>query len=267
MTRTCFRPILAFALLALLPACGVEVTDTPSTLPSGTGVALGGNTLHFFSPSAPDTFTSSVAVNGLDPGYVLATIDYRPATRQLYGIATNGTNGQLYRINDATGAATVVSAPGFAVAGTRFGSDFNPVTGFIRFVTDTRSNLRIDPNTGLAVEPADINLNPGSPEVHAVAYTNNSAFAIERITAQLVTIAGMGDTGTLTTVGALGITPDPAADLGFDIASSGTANAVIQVAGVPNLYTIDLATGAATPVSPAVRVGPGIPIRDLAIVP
>ena len=70
--------------------------------------------------------------------------------------------------------------------------------------------------------------------------------------------------GALTTVGALGIVPD-AADIGFDITPAGLAYALVQIAGVPRLYTINLSTGAATLVG---TLGPGtVALRGLAIAP
>jgi len=58
---------------------------------------------------------------------------------------------------------------------------------------------------------------------------------------------------------------DTSALVGFDIAADGTAFASLAVGGVAHLYTINLATGVATPVGP---IGNGAPvIRDIAVAP
>src|SRR6185436_4673761 len=87
---------------ALVPACNGDTASTtvegggPEWPPAGTAVVLSGgaNVLHFFSPADPTTITNSVAIAGLEAGYNLVSIDYRPQTRLLCGLALNGTNGR-----------------------------------------------------------------------------------------------------------------------------------------------------------------------------
>ena len=277
------RLATAYFLVAamLLASCGGggggETATIASQPPSGTGVALVGNTLSLFSPSAPGTFTSVVALSGLDAGYTLATIDYRPATGQLYGIAINGVNGKLYSINAASGLATAVSGTDFSttLTGTLLGSDFNPLVDRIRLVTETGVNMRVNPITG-AIAGTDTPLTLG-PSVHAIAYKDNvvgasltTLYGIDSTAATLVLIGGVNSTpspngGVVSTVGALGVTPGPGTDIGFDIAPSDVAYAAITVGAVPNLYKINLATGSAALVGP---FAPGtLAVRDLAIVP
>jgi len=284
MTRSWTWMILAVSMLALVPACGDDVTNTtnnvvagPDWPPSGTGVALGGSTLHLFSLSAPTTFTDSIAVSGLDAGYALVAIDYRPATGQFYGVGVNGANGRLYAINVFNGTAVSVGGSDFSTTLTsaRFGSDFNPVVDRLRVVEESGTNQRVNPNTG-ALAGADTALNPGLPAVNALAYTNNTVgtatttvYGIDRTAATLVLIGGVDGTpspngGTLTTIGALGVTPDTA-DVGFDITPSGTAYASISVSNAFGLYTINLTTGAATLVG-TLATGTVL-VRDIAIVP
>jgi hypothetical protein len=126
----------------------------------------------------------------------------------------------------------------------------------------------------------DTSLTPATagpaPAVSAIAYTNNTPgaalttiFGIDGPAATLVRIGGVDGTpspngGVVTTIGSLGVTPD-AVDIGFDITPSGVAYAAFAVAGISNLYTIDLASGTATLVG---RLGPGnVAVRGLAITP
>src|SRR5688572_3069801 len=100
------KTILALAALALLPACSGDETTVVNvdldSLAPGTGVALNGGTLITFSLSAPGTILSSVPVSGTDPAYTLVGIDFRPATKQLYGLAIHSSGTMeylLYAIN------------------------------------------------------------------------------------------------------------------------------------------------------------------------
>src|SRR5262245_52079885 len=113
MKRAAYSILAMIALV--LPACGKDTTTNttimgPSVLdwpPAGTCVALSGGTLIFFSASSPGTIMGSVPVTGIDPSFILVGIDFRPATRQLYGLAVNASGSlefRLYAINPSTGA-------------------------------------------------------------------------------------------------------------------------------------------------------------------
>ncbi|HTV03521.1 MAG TPA: DUF4394 domain-containing protein [Luteitalea sp.] len=202
------------------------------------------NALMSFSSGAPGTTTTPVTITGLQGGESLLGIDIRPATGGLYGL---GSTGRIYLVDRVTGLATAVGAP-IALSGTAFGFDFNPTVDRIRLVSNTGQNLRLNPDTG-ALAAADTALTPFTG-VSAAAYTNNRAGAttttlydIETTTDQLL-VQNPPNAGNLTAVGPLGV---DASDVnGFDISSAdGTAYAALTVAGTPQLYTIDLTTGAA----------------------
>jgi hypothetical protein len=205
----------------------------------------------------------------------------RPAGGAIYGL---GSTGRLYQLNRTTGAATAVGSAPFAVAlsGTEFGFDFNPTVDRIRITSDAEQNLRAHPDMGTVVDgdpgtagiQGDAALNPAG-SVGAVAYTNSvmgamatTLYGIDAAANTLVRIGGVDGTpspnaGMVTPIGALGV--DGSAPVGFDIApGSNTAYAVLQIAGASKLYTVNLATGAATEVG---AVGGATPVRAIAVLP
>ena len=94
---------------------------------------------------------------------------------------------------------------------------------------------------GLAYDRNDTN--PGTP---------TTLFGIDSVSDQLIRIGSVDgsptspNVGTVTNIGALGF--DTESSVGFDIAASGTAFAALTGPDPysPNLYTINLTTGAAT---------------------
>ena len=199
-----------------------------------------------FNPSSPQTQVTK-PVTGLQSGERLVGLDQRPLNGQLYGL---GSTNRLYTINLASGAATVVGAgTPLALTGTNFGFDFNPTVDRIRIVSDTGVNLRVNPADGVAV--VDGSLNPGTPSVSAAAYTNNFAGATTTVLYDIDSNTDMlyrqdpPNAGTLVSVGALGV--NVTGVNGFDIGgTSGTGFAVLTVGTTASVYTINLATGAAT---------------------
>ncbi len=169
-----------------------------------------------------------------------------------------------------TGVASPVNG-GFtpALSGTDFGVDFNPQADRIRVVSDAEQNLRINPDTGAVVPPGDTNLSPAG-NVVAAAYTNNFAgttqttlYVIDSDADRLL-IQHPPNDGTLTPVGLLGV--DTSGLTGFDIATgTGIAYASVTApaATTSSLYTVNLATGAATLVG---AIAGGVAMRDIALV-
>jgi hypothetical protein len=213
-------------------------------------------------------------ITGLAGGQTLTSIDFRPATGQLFG-STAG--GQLYTIDPATGAATALgSGLGSPLTGNVADVDFNPMVDRLRVVTDTDDNARANPDTGALV---DSNLttdgtqidtalayastdagNGTNPDVVAAGYTNavqgataTTLYGIDAGRDMLVSIGSVeGDTpavspntGQLFSVGALGV---DVVSGGFDVANKGAAYALINAQGGTGtqLYTVNTATGAAT---------------------
>nr|WP_315178469.1 DUF4394 domain-containing protein [uncultured Flavobacterium sp.] len=208
-----------------------------------------GNMLVRFNPTSGNN--NSVALTGLAPSESIVGLDFRPANGALYAISNQS---RLFSVNTASGALTVVGStlvPG--LSGTAFGFDFNPTVDRIRLVSNTGQNLRLHPDLGTVVA-VDGNLNPGTPFITGAAYTNNIAGAT---TTALFVIDSQTDmlfrqdppnNGTLVSIGNLGVNVD--ADSGFDIGgNSATAFALLKVNSVTSVYSINMATGAATKVS------------------
>lgn len=245
--------VLAVLVLIAAPAAQAQfrifVVDTANNLSS-------------FSSADPTTLVSGpTAITGLQAGEVIRGMDFRPADGLLYAVGTNGAAGdRLYTINTTTGVATQVGADGVFVVGGSFpGVDFNPVVDQLRVVSDFNDNFRVNPNDGtLAGTDTDTAYDAGdanagtTPIITGVAYTNNFAgattttlFAIDVGLNVLVRQGSVDGTptspnsGLLFTIGPLGLS---FINTSLDIAPDGTAFAT----DANSLYTINLATGAAT---------------------
>ncbi len=291
MRRLVAGGVTAAALFSLLG----PVTPAPAA-PADVIVGLTADSqLVAFLAGSPAALTASAPVTGLRDGESLVAIDYRPATGVLTGM---GDTGRVYTIEPG-GAATGVGV-GLTLDldnSDRFGFDFNPVSDVIRLVSASGGNARIDPVTGsfvdadaaepgvqidgeLAFAAGDANAGDG-PSVVASAYSNNVAgasvttnYAIDTFNDVLVTQglnspAVSPDTGQLFTVGALGA--GNITDGGLDIAPDGTAYAVLVegsgTSATSDLYTVDLATGAATNVGGDYGGGSRPLIIDVAVAP
>ena len=178
-----------------------------------------GNELVKYTTGRPLRELSSKPITNLQSGENILAIDFRPATGQLYGVSNMS---RLYIINLNSGRATAINATPFspAINGTRVALDFNPTVDRIRLVTDAGQNLRLHPETGV-VAATDGNINPGSPAVTAVAYTNSFAGASSTILYDIDAASNSlykqnpPNNGTLELVGALGV--EISGEGGFDI--------------------------------------------------
>lgn len=280
MKRTITGLAVAATTLAAAPAAMAQ----PAVGLIGGG---GNDALAMFDTSAPGTITSTRAVTGLLAGERLQGIDYRwipssaatGATPGLYGLGLDTATGgaHLYTIDLATAVATPVGAGFNRPSGAAFGFDFNPAVDRVRVVDGADDNYRAHPDTGAFVA-ADTVLSPGGQGVSAVAYdrvnvapaiapatTPTTLFAINPTTDQLVTQGGVNSVpspngGVLNAVGPLGVDAAAGAPANFDIAFDGTAYATLQVGGVQGLYTLNLATGAATAVGATAQTFTGLAI-------
>jgi hypothetical protein len=243
--RSLLRPVRTASL-----AVGSLLTLASPTKAESITVVAAGNRLISFDSATPGTTSAPLGVTGLQPGETILGIDIRPATGDLYGL---GSTSALYRISPTTGAAVLVGATGVALSGASFGFDFNPTSDRIRVTNDADQNFRLNPDTG-ASAAIDGNLNPGNPNVIGSAYTNNfsgalttTLYDIDSVLHSLL-IQSPPNNGTLVPVGPLGI--DFFGFGGFDISGlTGTAYAALSPLPGPQvsqLYTINLATGAAT---------------------
>lgn len=234
-----------FFTLNLTEARGANVYGTTSS-----------NQLIRFETGSPNDITIVGTITGLQSGETILGIDFRPRTGQLYALSSGS---RIYTINKTTAAATFIGALRTPLSGTSFGFDFNPtLIDRIRIVSDADQNLSVDPNTAatvvdtpLAFAADDVNVGR-NPSAVGAAYDNNfygasasrTLYDIDSNLDILVT-QNPDSSGTLRTVGKLGV--DTTNVVGFDITSAtGTAYALLTVAGFQALYTIDLTTGDAS---------------------
>lgn len=265
---------LAAAVAAVLTASGRIAAAAPESV---FGVTQSGFLINWNS-DAPGTILSGVPVQGLLANETLVGIDFRPATKELYGL---GSFSRLYRINPATGQSSLVGA-GFSsvtLNGGSFGMDFNPTVDRVRIVSDADQNLRAHPVTGDVVssDPAlfyaagDVNFGV-NPNVVSVAYANNRAGAMS------TTLYGL-DAGTdslvvhevgpgfaqLRTIGSMGT--DVTEIGGFDISgATDIPYAVIRDAQLARstFWTINLMTGQGMMVG---EIGGGHLVTAMAVAP
>lgn len=234
------------------------------------------NTLISFDASAPGTVLSSVGITGLQVGEIILGIDFRPASRQLYGL---GSTSRLYTINIANGAATIVGAQLTTLLnGTAFGWDFNPTVDRIRVTSSAGQNMRINPNnsaiagidTALAYAMGDPNA-AATPRIVGSAYTNNFVGATTTTlydidsNLDILTTQNPPNNGTLNTVGPLGFNTSDL--IGFDISRASSiafASLTAPAAATSLLFTINLTTGAATLVG---TIGGGVTIQGISVAP
>jgi len=284
-----FAKLLLVSAVALsLAACGGSDDDigtvTPTPTPPPVAVAgdvyvlTASNKLLSFDRATPGTIRTTATVTGLQAGENLVGIDYRPADGLLYGV---GSSGRIYTLNGTTGAATVKStlaadatdttAPFTALAGTEFGVDFNPVADRLRIVSNTGQSLRINVDTGATTTDGSINGGAASTAITAAAYTNSFAgtstttlFVIDAANGTLYT-QNPPNNGTLASPVALGLAATNVA--GFDIdARNNTGYAVMTVAGVRSLYSVNLAPAAGTAaVTVVAAVGVSEELRGIAV--
>ena len=229
------------------------------------------------------TTLSSQSITGFSlGGEFLVGIDVRPATGELYGLSSQN---NLYKINVSGNSATLVgNIPG--LTGNAKALDFNPRVDRIRVVSSGGQNFRVHPDTGglttdLVLQFAAGDSNFGdTPRVVSAAYTNSIAGATTTTLLDIdagndiLTTQSPPDDGILNTVGSLGFNVvDSGGFTGFDISGqTGIAylvgNNFFGSGGLTanSLYTVNLATGAATLLGPVTGSGLGGSFRDIAVV-
>ena len=209
------------------------------------------NDLVLFDSTNPAS-TTNVSVTGIDANDRLLGIDRRPANNLIYGLTNTN---KIYTINPLTGVASFVNSLSTDFTGAFVsGVDFNPVPDRLRVVGGNNQNFRINVDT--AAVTVDGTLNPGDPNITAVAYTNadndpttgTTLYDIDYISDALF-IQNPPNAGTLQRVGSLGIDIDSRG--GFDIFTQNGMNSAIAAltptsASGSNLYNVNLNTGAAT---------------------
>ena len=270
-------PLLAAALALSLAACEDDATGS-SFDPQGRRIFAvdAAGSLVTFGSQNPDR-TRRVAISGLQSGETLVGIDFRPADGRLYAVSAAS---RIYVVDTLTAAATVVGSAPFtpALAGTSFGFDFNPTVDRIRVHGNAGQNLRVHPATG-AVAATDTALtylagDPGAgttPRITGTAYTNSVSGATSTVlfgidsNRDALVLVGAPNGGRMTTVGSLGVNTTD--DVGFDIAgpdATREAYVTLTEGNRSQLYTINLSTGATTPLG---RIGGSSPLRGIAVAP
>lgn len=213
-----------------------------------------------FQENAPDQAENLGFISGLEGGDArLVGIDYRPATRMLYGL---GNAGGIYIINPSTAQAMFQARLNVALVGASFGVDFNPVVDRLRIVSDTGQNLRANVDTGATLVDGTLTYSTAASPATGIAgagYTNNDSdpntattlYDVDSMMDQLA-IQSPANTGTLSATGKL--TVDTSATVGFDIYSTVRNGSTVDLRGLASLtvggqakfYRVTLFTGKAT---------------------
>ncbi len=265
--KTILKTTLALATSAIILSTATGRAQTAYAL------ADNGLSLIRFNLATPGLTTLVGTITGTG-GNRIDGIDFRPNDGLLYAYSQQA-NG-VFTLNLNTAAATPASTPATGSTTRNLGIDFNPVADRLRLVNDVDQNLRINIANGATIVDGALAFAAGdpnvgiSPSLNEAAYTNSdinlatgtALFYIDPNLDILVSTINP-NAGSLNTVGALGVNTT---DLtGFDILSDGlggnTAYALLtNTTGIPSLYTINLATGAATSVgvinSPATTARP-----------
>lgn len=245
------------------------------------------NNLISFDASLPGVVRTLVPVSGIVTGQVLAGMDFRPATGELFALGYNSTSGEarLYTIDPTSGVATPIGAMPMSLS-TNMGKislDFNPTVDRIRVTGSNNVNYRLHPVTGmLAATDGNLSFATGdanngkNPSIGAGAYTNSFPGATSTTLYNIEDSLGVLTTqippnnGVLNTVGSLGLMinqADPSTDLDIAFSQYGNPNTAYLVANVgtstfDNLYKVQLTSGATTLIG---KIGNGIAITDIAI--
>ena len=236
----------AATLLAAVPAHAVQIYGLTTT-----------NALLTFDSASPSSASLPLAITGLAAaGERILSIDVRPANNVLYGVSSAS---RVYAISPL-GVASLAGTLDSPLVGSSVGIDFNPVADMgaapsLRVVSSSGQNYAFNVATG-ANAAGEGNIAAG---LSSVAYANNdlnsatgtALYFINTASDTLQVATGnFNNTAampiTISDVGPLGI--DANGLSGFDIlgASTGFASFTDADTGKSALYSIDLATGAAT---------------------
>mgnify|MGYP001329860568 CR=1 FL=1 len=256
-------------LLALTAFTALGTLAVPALAAPAVGL-VGDRTLVMFDTDTREV-TGTMEVTGVE---TLAGIDLRPSNRTLVGVTSDHV---VVTIDLSTGAATELSRMDVAlpVEGGPVIVDFNPAADKLRYMSGT-TNHRVDVDSGkvtvdgsLAFEAGDMHAGE-APAIVAAAYSQSygkpeatKMYDIDATIVALIRQTAPND-GTLAAVGKLGIEA-PTDTFAFDIATSAEMADTAYLVNGSALYTVDLATGAAT-MAGEITGAPG-PIRDLTILP
>jgi hypothetical protein len=276
LTRT-RNVALALAVTAVLAACGGDGggrRNPPGNNVVGNtfAVTTAGRLLNFDRTSGG--VQSAMPITGLGTDVPIG-FDVRPADNTLVVVAATGATGRIYTVDPASGVATLRSTISVPLTGASFGVDFNPVPDRIRLVSNMGQNLRIPVMTGVAtVDGTLTNRNgPTAMGVTEVGYTTNfgnacrtQLFYLDTTNNRLLT-TNAPNNGVVTVVGSFGVQTSAAAS-GFEIITDAmnmnTASVVLTVGGIPNVYSLNLTTGAVSGAMPVMGLNPAENIVGIA---
>lgn len=269
---------MSFTHTSLLAAAAglASLAGTAASQQTVYAIANGGTTLVRFQSDNPGAVTVVGDFGG--DSVFLDSIDFRPATGQLYGYLD--ATDSFYTVDLNTAALTSASVGASAAPTNTFqlGMDFNPTIDRARVITDSTQNIVYNPNTGTVGAFTNVFYGPGDVNegstalIIDIAYTQSFAgatstqqYGIDYGLDSLVTVAN--NAGTLGTVGSLGVETD--IFTGFDIYTGlggvDTAYAILTpIGGLPSFYTIDLSTGSASLVG---ALGVTNQVYSLAVIP
>ena len=236
-----FRFRLAVAVSSLLAATAASVAAPAVGL-------KGDKTLIWFDTDKPAE-TKVIEVTGVDS---LHGIDLRPADKQVYGVARDGT---IVTIDLETGAATEKAKLATMLpADARAVVDFNPMADRLRIMASDGTNHRAHPDTGevttdgsVAFEAGDPNAEM-TPNIVATAYINS--FGKPEKTAMYdIDASGMflqqikPNDGVIKSIGKLGV--ELGQHVAFDVQTMEAGENTAWLATGGKLYKVNLETGAA----------------------
>ncbi len=265
------RSISALAALSVVAAGTVALTTSPASaadhFPLAYGLTADDRIVSFLVEQPGAAPRSSVAIGKAALGEDVVGLDIRPVTGEVYVLIDGAAGGDRLAVVDPVTGALSKSVPlSTQLAGASFGVDFNPAVDRLRIVSDTEQNLRVNVDTGAVLVDKPLVYKAGdvgagtNPAVTSVAYENNipgglttatpvtELYGIDVQRDSMIEIDPPND-GVLSTVGSgLGV-GDVTAVSGFDIAGSDLGSpkgyAVLTVAGVDALYTVNTDTGTA----------------------
>ncbi|MGD1319568.1 DUF4394 domain-containing protein [Chryseobacterium sp. 2R14A] len=251
MKKLSYICLAALAFVSVLSCDDDSMEMPPEVIPAPDMMVYGltdNNQLVAFNSKNSTSFSSTKTIMGVPSGEKLLSIDFRPATGELYAVSNAS---KFYIINTSTGNTRPVSTTSFtpAISGTIASIDFNPTVDRIRLVTNTGQNLRLHPETSaLAATDTGIAI---SSSITGIAYTNSVSGASSTILYDLDATSGKlfkqdpPNNGTLVEVGSLGITFTGQA--AFDINTDNSVALMAATTGSQNsLYKVDLSNGKAT---------------------
>lgn len=248
--------IMLFGAL-LMTSCNQDDPEMPMVEMPMMGVApdvnfvglTNDNRIATFNARSLNSPTNLLSISNLPDGEQIISIDFRPATGQLYAL---GASSRLYHINELNGRATALGAGPFEprLNGSNASIDFNPTVDRIRLVTESGQNLRLHPELGTVIATDGQISGNNNPRIGAIGYTNSVAGASSTLLYDIdfqndkLFVQDPPNDGGLREIGPLGINFQGVGN--FDINPTNSVSlAVTFFENVSRLHTINLETGRA----------------------